>query len=196
MLVPPPGKKCLRPWPGMPWVRPAGCRRRRRSFGDAAVILVPAATIQTYTYDTYTYMQYRHIQTLTHQRKLICHDLGRKHFGHVFLQENLTGISGGNAYWKIQAHTYNTCTYMHIVTLMYVTCYMYLKITYIKIDTIHTNTNKIHTEKTSLKKSRFIGWGCMYSYVFVCIGVVFVFYFVCILYVLYVSRRMCLYRCA
>ena len=43
-------------------MRPAGCRRRRRSFGDAAVILVPAATIQTYTY---IYMQYMQIHAHT-----------------------------------------------------------------------------------------------------------------------------------
>ena len=43
-------------------MRPAGCRRRRRSFGDAAVILVPAATIQTYTY---IYMQYMQIHADT-----------------------------------------------------------------------------------------------------------------------------------
>ena len=80
------GKECLGTWPGLPWVRPAGCRRRRRSLGDAAVIFVPAAaieanttfihTIQTDTYDTYTYTQYRHIHTLTNLQKMICNDLG------------------------------------------------------------------------------------------------------------------------
>ncbi len=67
-------------------VRPAGCRRRRRSLGDAVVILVPVTaieantrlihTIQTDTYDTNSYMQYRHIHTLPNLQKLICSDLG------------------------------------------------------------------------------------------------------------------------
>ena len=55
------GKKCLRPWPGVPWVRPAGCRRRRRSLWDAVVILVPVAAIEA---NTRSYIQYRQIHTI------------------------------------------------------------------------------------------------------------------------------------
>jgi hypothetical protein len=60
-------------------VRPAGCRLRRRSLGDMAVIIVSAAAIQANTtlihtiqahtddtYDTVIYIQYSVLQTHTY----------------------------------------------------------------------------------------------------------------------------------
>ena len=65
------------------------------------------------------YQQIHAIQTHTYigqPAKIDLSWLGPEHLGNVFLPGILTGISGGNAYWQIHAHTYNTCLYIHIVT--------------------------------------------------------------------------------
>ena len=77
-------KKYWRPWPGVPWVRPARCCHRRLSLGDMTVIIVCAAAIQANTplihtiqadtdntHNTVIYIQYRHIHAMANQHKTI-----------------------------------------------------------------------------------------------------------------------------
>jgi hypothetical protein len=104
-------KKYWRPWPGVPWVRPAGCRHRRRSLGDMAVIIVCAAAIQANTplihtiqadtddtYDTVIYIQYRHIHTKANQRKTIFLTWGPEHLSIFSVPRNLTCTFWANTY--------------------------------------------------------------------------------------------------
>ena len=65
--------------------------------------------------------------------------------------------------------------------------------TYIKIDTIHKNTNKIHTEKTSLKKSRFLIFGvCIWTYLFVFVCIFVLFLYVFYMYCMYFAECVCI----
>ena len=82
-------------------------------------------TIQADTDDTHNtviYIQYRHIHAMANQRKTIFLTWWPEHLAVFPSQEILLAHLEQNTYQRIHTHTDNTSTYIHILTLLYVTC--------------------------------------------------------------------------